>query len=929
MRKAWIGAAVLVVCGLLVWLFWGMGDLATKPGDERSPDTAGSMQEPEGAGLAGRHRAEPSSSGASQPAVAKDPRKTDPEGDLVLEGQVLDPEGLPVDGAQVTLQTRPERPERGMHQARTGRVGTFAFERLIPRSYSLTARKDDLAGGPVTHRLTANSEPVIIRLRSSATVRVEVTEAGTRTPVTDAEVTLVCVSQRRERTGPDGAATFRGVPGGGHSLQVNADGFAPQRRSAYVPEQATRPVTFRFLLHPGAMLSGRVLAPDASPAAGAEVWALAAESYQAATRWLSESALSDERGEFRFAALASGTYRLVATHPTHAQGAAGPVFLDGVHPVAGLEIRLKPGARVAGRVVDEGGRTVGFAGVRHAPPLESPKRRGGLFGGAAKGVTFADSRGAFEVLGLPREPLVFTALADGALSDEVKLDLAANPIVEDVELVVGLGGRIAGVVVDREDRPQAEATVTAMADFEDGTMARAHIRSPYRQCQTDGAGRFALTGLVDGTYRLQAAQATGQVDWTPKRLVKAKTGDEDVRLVLDAPGRIAGRVRFADGTSPARFEVGLAPLTRVVFEGTDGAFELGRVPPGAHELTVRGEGFVSRTVSKVEVEPSETTDLGTVQVDRGRQLSGRVLEPDGAPVAGALVAFGRNLPGDGSHLVADTPSYSQPDVQVTDSDRDGLFELFGVGPKGGVIAAEHDRKGRSLPEVVPHGEGDVEVALTLRGVGSLGGTIRVRRKPAPNALVFVRSKKAREQEAFARTAGDGQYLFSRLADGEYSLVAHPPGIGVNRGDALHVTVRAGEHTQADLDLAFGDIDLELTVTSRPGARLDAAWVYLLPGQVQASTGQQVREAMRRIMKNINVNFCAVGKPCMFIALQPRDYSLCAIPITGDTDSGPLLGQLMEHFDSLAVLCSPIEIRSSPEVQSHTIALPSMPPLPEE
>ena len=52
-------------------------------------------------------------------------RDEDPSGDLQLEGQVLDADNLPVEGATVTVSSRPPQ------QKVTGKDGSFSFAELV------------------------------------------------------------------------------------------------------------------------------------------------------------------------------------------------------------------------------------------------------------------------------------------------------------------------------------------------------------------------------------------------------------------------------------------------------------------------------------------------------------------------------------------------------------------------------------------------------------------------------------------------------------------------------------------------------------------------------------------------------------------------------------------------------------------------------
>src|SRR2546429_5642426 len=122
---------VLVVSALAVWLVYF-----------RHPDDAKSPPAPEAKAVA--TRATPAKAAAEEPAPrGRAPQwiiDADPEGSLRLEGQVVADDGHGVGGAVVWLQSVPPR------LTKTDDDGSFAFDKLVGRAYSLTASHAALVG---------------------------------------------------------------------------------------------------------------------------------------------------------------------------------------------------------------------------------------------------------------------------------------------------------------------------------------------------------------------------------------------------------------------------------------------------------------------------------------------------------------------------------------------------------------------------------------------------------------------------------------------------------------------------------------------------------------------------------------------------------------------------------------------------------------
>ena len=127
---------------------------------------------------------------------------------MLLEGVVLDERDQPVAGAEVWVSSAPPR------RMQTEADGTFAFDKLLGRTYAVGARAGDLVGGPVSTRAAADAEPVVIRLRPGALVKVTVTDAATTKPVAGAAVTLADALESSAVTDGSGVAVIHGVGAG-------------------------------------------------------------------------------------------------------------------------------------------------------------------------------------------------------------------------------------------------------------------------------------------------------------------------------------------------------------------------------------------------------------------------------------------------------------------------------------------------------------------------------------------------------------------------------------------------------------------------------------------------------------------------------------------------------------------------------------------
>ncbi len=911
-RRLLIAAAVLVAAAVVAFLLWhrrggdtGAGEAAAK---KKVAPAAKRMSSEQG--------------GGALPAAAPVAEDNDPVGDLRLEGQVLGPDDQPVAGALVALGSVPPR------TATSEKDGSFAFDKLIGRTYALTARSRDMVGGPVMHTLRADSDPVVIRLSQGASIEVTVVAAGTGTPIAGATVDAGEGAESgapSATTGSNGVALLVGLtPSSFAVVFARARGYAPGHALVQVPSSATAKGAARIELRPGAAVSGVVVDESGGPIAGAHVaardvslpWDLPDERDQATT---------DARGRFSLPAVAAGTYRFLATHSDHAPGSSQPVTLDGSSARDDVRIMMKPGGVAAGRVVDAGGAAVAWATVR----IGSARGAMQLPDVATRQVV-AGAQGEFEVKGLARAPLLVIALSEAASSQPVSIDLTAASEKRDLVLRLDLTGSISGIVVDGAGEPVAEAQVAGYPDFFAGEVGDDFaLRGPATDT-TDGGGRFALRGLPTGNYRLFPSRSgIGQNPFT-REGAKAKTGDRDVRLVLQADGGVKGKVAFEDGSAPGLFTVSTGYTAGVPVATRDGSFELPALAPGTHDIAIRGPDFAETFVRGVEVASGQVKDVGTVKVKRGRNVTGRVLSADGKPVAGATVVLGKQLFGDGKSLASSAMSgfEEQMGIRRATSDADGRYALRGIGEKELLIAAEQDAQGRSPAVPVPAGTESAAIDLRLAGVGSVSGHVRAGGKPAAAAQVIATASGASRQNIMVTTGDDGLYTIERLAAGPYKVAAM---MGSGFGGTMssrQVVVKAGQKVTADIDIALGDVTLAVAIQP-VGGTVNSAQIFLFDGAVSVTNAKALNEKFLAASDGggAQIKFWMGGDPVKFEKVATGKKSVCVIPITGNLADPTFQQRLQEHLDALKVYCKPVTVTATPPEQTFTAAVPPMDPLP--
>lgn len=341
---------------------------------------------------------------------------------------------------------------------------------------------------------------------------------------------------------------------------------------------------------------------------------------------------------------------------------------------------------------------------------------------------------------------------------------AARP-TEETRAPAPVPARVAGVVVDERGAPFAGVEVRV-----GGTPVR-----------TGADGRFSLDVAAPGRVALEVA---GDPAWEVPDGVP-RTADapaEDLRLVLLRRPVATVEVVLADldqGERVPAFAVDLhagdAPPVRVVAEGGTARARI-RLPQAA-DCPVRAvlvEPSPPRSVeARTRASDGEEVRL-PLALRRSDVVRGRVVGPDGNPVAGALVFLGSHLRARG-----DEPAKPFRPERVRDGVRtgaDGAYELRGEGT---VVTAWHESHSAATCRLADAWR------LTLPARGSVRGRVLDGSgAPVPSAPVQLGFDRPKDARHAAATDGLGRFSLEdvesgvallRWGEGRFTAVRVAPG----------------------------------------------------------------------------------------------------------------------------------------------------------
>jgi hypothetical protein len=275
--------------------------------------------------------------------------------------------------------------------------------------------------------------------------------------------------------------------------------------------------------------------------------------------------------------------------------------------------------------------------------------------------------------------------------------------------------------------------------------------------------------------------------------------------------QLGGRVELEGGVAEVQVALtlrlggGRALAVGSAKVGRDGRYSIAAVPPGAGELTVRGQGWAS-LVQPLWVEPGQNP-IEPIRLVRAAPISGTVRDDEGQPVAAARI---RASPLEG------TPG---PGGEAS-SDRAGRFQVDHLHPGDHVLSVE--AKGYLASGEPGLAAPAAAVELRMTRLHRLHG--RVEGAAAGRAIRIWIAGSGVWPARSVPAARDGSFTLEGIPAGAYELVARSEGAPFLASEILAgVQVGGG---------ASGSITLRLTPAERLlGQLLDGGGAAIARGEL--------------------------------------------------------------------------------------------------
>ena len=541
------------------------------------------------------------------------------------------------------------------------------------------------------------------------TASLVVTVTSDKGPIADATVRLA--PEEGDvlllRTDKSGVARADKLAVGNWEIAASAPGFEPKGLEARELAKDEVAKVSLVLVAGGATLSGTVTDATGGPIAGARVDAARASSERVGRP--SDAVATTTTG-------ADGKYQLSVAIGPSIVGVSSPDYAPQSRQVDVLasgtiaDFSLVPGGVIEGIVRDEKTKQpVAGASV-------DARRDGGggiAFAEAGRYRALSSADGRFRLAGLRPGAYELRARAEKRVTAEPTIvGIGVAEQVTDVELLVGGGLVVSGIVVDENDKPVPKIEVTANSNGGGGTSD-----------STDDKGAFTFVGLPPGAYFLNAMNDEYVSDgFSPIELLHADIANVKVRVraALKLTGHVEPRqlCTIAHELDASAFSNNMPMIVAPKSTDANGNFTLPASPAKA-TLTAR---CPSGAFGTKEIDPKAGDPPIVIAVKPGASIAGRVLDGKGQPIAGATVMA---APDGNDRRVTVVNGMITSGVQAL-SNANGEYEVVGLAPgpyKLSVLERGRPLRARGKPVRVTVSEAEKKTGVDI-SVDRSDGVIR-------------------------------------------------------------------------------------------------------------------------------------------------------------------------------------------------------------